>query len=204
MRLGILSTVQTAPSGSIGPMKRCFPVYLSLAALAAGSLRLNTPVWANLQQTGIHIAQSAQQPKVKLILSADKKVVKVDPQGKQTIVWQPLKGSVVVQPGDILRYTMTGESAMQKTVKNFVATQPIPNQTTYILSSAKGNGALLSFSIDGGKTFVSSPKIKVKLENGKEELRPAPATSYTHVRWNYGEKSIPAASIKASYEVRVK
>jgi uncharacterized repeat protein (TIGR01451 family) len=185
-------------------MKRRLSVYLSLAALTTGSLLLNSPVWANLQHTGIRIAQAAQQPKVKLILGAEKKVVKVDPQGKQTIVWQPLKGSVVVQPGDVLRYTMISESASQKTVRNFVATQPIPSKTTYILSSAKGSGAAFTFSIDGGKTFVASPKIKVTLANGKEELRPAPATRYTHVRWSYGQKLIPVASIKASYEVMVK
>lgn len=109
-----------------------------------------------------------------------------------------------MQPGNVLRYTMVSESASQKTVKNFVATQPIPNKTMYVLSSARGNGASLTFSIDGGKTFVANPKVKVKLENGKEELRPAPAQKYTHVRWNYGQKQIPVASIKASYEVIIK
>jgi uncharacterized repeat protein (TIGR01451 family) len=191
-------------SECINPMKRRLSVYLSLTVLTAGSLLLNSPVLANLQQAGMRIAQAVQQPKVKLILSAEKKIVQVDSQGQQTISWQPLKGSVVVQPGNVLRYTMTSESPNQKTVKNFVATQPIPNKTVYVLSSARGNGATLSFSIDGGKTFVASPKVKIKLENGKEELRPAPATRYTHVRWNYGQKSIPVASIKASYEVTIK
>jgi uncharacterized repeat protein (TIGR01451 family) len=186
-------------------MKRRLSVYLSIAALTTVPLLSNAPVWAGLQHTGTLIAQNSSNAKVQLNLGAEKRILKTDAQGKQQAFWQPLKGSVTVQPGDVLRYTLTSESGSQKTAKNFVATQPVPNKTTYILSSAKSSGgATLSFSIDGGKTFAAKPEIKVKLANGKEELRPAPAATYTHIRWNYGQRQVPLASIKASYEVVVK
>ena len=190
--------------GDLKSMKRRLSVCLGIVALATAPLLAHTPVWAGLQHTGTLIAQNRAQSKVNLILGVEKKIVKVDAQGKQMVSWQPLKGSVTVQPGNVLRYTLTSESASQKAVKNFVATQPVPKQTTYILSSAKGSGATMTFSIDGGKSFVASPNVKVKLANGKEELRPAPATSYTHIRWNYGQKQIPVNSIRASYDVTVR
>jgi uncharacterized repeat protein (TIGR01451 family) len=185
-------------------MNRRLSIGLGIIAVAAVPLFGNTPVLAGLQQAGSAIVQNVLQPKVQLKLSAEKKVTTVDVQGKKLVTWQPLKGSVTVQPGDVLRYTIASENAGDKPAKNLVVTQPIPPQTTYVLSSANANGAALTFSIDGGKTFVEKPMVKVKLANGKEELRPAPAEAYTHARWDYSNSLAAMATVKANYEVAVK
>lgn len=186
-------------------MNRRLSIGLGIVAVAAAiPFVSNTPVLANLQQAGSAIVKNVLQPKVQLKLSAEKKVTTVDAQGKKLVKWQPLKGAVTVQPGDVLRYTIASENAGEKPAKNLVVTQPIPKQTTYVLSSANANGAALTFSIDGGKTFVAKPMVKVKLADGKEELRPAPAEAYTHARWDYSNSLAPMASVKAIYEVAVK
>lgn len=185
-------------------MKQRLSIGLGVIAAAVIPVASNTPVFASLQQAGTTIVKNILQPKVQLEMSAAKKVVTVDTKGKQQVKWQDLKGEVTVQPGDVLRYTVSSKNAGDKPAKNLVVTQPIPQKTIYILKSAQANGAKLTFSIDGGKSFVAKPIVKVKLEDGKEALRPAPARAYTHARWNYGASVAPLAAVEASYEVAVK
>jgi uncharacterized repeat protein (TIGR01451 family) len=186
-------------------MKKSLSIGLSLfAAAAIVPVVSNTPVLANLQQAGTAIVKNILQPKVQLEMSAAKKVVVTNAEGKAEVKWQALKGQVTVQPGDVLRYTVASKNAGDKAAKNLVVTQPIPARTTYVLKSANPDGAKLTFSIDGGKNFVEKPMVKVKLEDGKEAMRPAPAAAYTHARWSYGDSIAPLASVKAAYEVAVK
>jgi uncharacterized repeat protein (TIGR01451 family) len=186
-------------------MKRQLLLGLSLLGFATAVPALgSTPVLANLQQAGTSIVQNILQPKVKLNLGAEKKVVTTDAKGQKLVSWQPLEGSVTVQPGDILRYTVASQNAGDKPAKNLVVTQPVPQQTSYVLESARANGAVLTFSIDSGKTFVERPMVTVKLADGQEELRPAPASAYTHARWDYHNSLAPMSTVKATYEVAVK
>jgi uncharacterized repeat protein (TIGR01451 family) len=184
-------------------MKR-FSIGLSILALAAlVPFATNTPVLANLQQAGAAIVKNVLQPKVQLALGAEKQVKSVDAQGKAQTTWQALKGEVTVHPGDVVRYTLTGENAGEKPAANLVLTQPVPAQTSYQLKSARANGAKLTYSIDGAKSFSAQPMVKVTLANGKTELQPAPASAYTHVRWDYSESLAPMAAVRASYDVAV-
>jgi uncharacterized repeat protein (TIGR01451 family) len=186
-------------------MKKSLSIGLSLfAAAMIVPVVSNTPVLANLQQAGSAMVKNILQPKVQLEMTAAKKVIVADATGKPEVKWQALKGNVTVQPGDVLRYSVASKNAGDKPAKNLVVTQPIPTRTIYVLKSAQANGAKLTFSIDGGKSFVEKPMVKVKLEDGKEALRSAPASAYTHARWNYGDSVAPLASVNATYEVAVK
>ena len=109
-------------------------------------------------------------------LEVEKKVIQTTVDGKPKVSWKALKGEAKVQPGDVLRYRVNGGNNGDKAVKNLAINQPIPEGTQYILKSATVNqnkGAKITYSIDGGKTFVENPTVKVKLENGKVENRPA-------------------------------
>ena len=67
------------------------------------------PGLASLWQSGSAVAQNIKsQPQIQLRLEAEKQVVTQDQQGKQSQKWQALKGQAVVQPGDVLRYTLNG------------------------------------------------------------------------------------------------
>jgi uncharacterized repeat protein (TIGR01451 family) len=185
-------------------MKRRLSIGLGILAIAVAIPFVSgTPVLAELQQAGSSIVKNILAPKVKLNLGAEKKVISVDAQGKQQISWKALDGSAV-QPGDVLRYTLVSENAGDKSAKDLKLTQPIPAQTLYTLDSAKANGAKLTYSIDGGKTFVEKPLVTVKLANGQEVQKPAPASSYTHIRWDYSNSLAPLATVRAAYEVAVK
>jgi uncharacterized repeat protein (TIGR01451 family) len=177
----------------------------TLALFAAIGLVNNAPAIASWQQgTTQEIAQAAS-PNVKLMLTVEKKNIVKDAQGKQQVTWQDLGSKAQVTSQDILRYTVNGNNQGNKAAKNLVVTQPISPQMTYIMNSAAGtNSAEITYSIDGGKTFVANPTIKVKLNNGQIDERPAPATAYTNVRWKFTQSIDPAGKVQASYQVKVR
>lgn len=185
-------------------MKRRLSIGLGLLAVAvAVPFASGTPVLANLQKAGEALVKQILQPEVKLVLSAEKQVVTTDAEGKEEITWEALEGNVTVQPGDVLRYSLLSENAGDKPASEFTITQPIPNQTQYVLDSARANGAKLAYSIDGGQTYSEQPMIEVTQPDGTVKLEPAPAEAYTHVQWDYSESLAPMASVKAVYEVAV-
>lgn len=178
----------------------------AIALIAVGTFGSEMPVLANLREVGTAIAQNVQrQPRVALRLGAEKKIVRTQ-QGKQQVAWQTLQGNVTVQPGDVLRYIVSGKNNSDRAVRNLVVTQPIPRQTAYVLNSATAtnNAAKITYSINNGKSFVAKPTVRVKLSNGKVETRPAPAEAYTHIRWKFDTAIAPATAVNGTYQVRVR
>lgn len=179
----------------------------AIAVIAAIPFIGEMPVSASLKSYAGAIAQQVQQqPQVQLRLTAQKKTVQKDPAGNPKVTWQPLEGSVVVYPKEVIRYTVTGTNNSDRAVNNLAFTQPIPNKTIYVLNSANtgNNSAKITYSIDNGKSFVENPTVQVKLPNGKVETRPAPATAYTHVRWNFESAIQPKAAVNGTYQVQVR
>lgn len=181
--------------------------HIFIAGMGAIALTGAIPGVANIWDTGSAFAQNTQrQEQVQLRLDAQKQVVQQQ-QGKQKVSWLSLQGKAVVQPGDVLRYVVTGENKSDRPVKNLTISQPIPKGMVYKLKSATVNanaGAKITYSIDGGRSFVDNPTVKVTLTNGKVETQSAPATVYTHIRWNFGT-SVPAkTTVKGTYEVQVR
>jgi uncharacterized repeat protein (TIGR01451 family) len=173
---------------------------LTAATFALALPFVSQPVMASLQQAGTTIAQAMQRPQVKLNLSAQKQV-----KTAEKTSWQALKGNVNVRPGDVLRYTVVGQNAGPVAAKQFAMTQPIPRQMTYQIGSARQDGsANVVYSIDGGKSFMAEPKVKIKTAEGQEILQPAPAEVYTHVRWQFKQGLNPKAQVNASYDVTVR
>ncbi|MEH1873801.1 hypothetical protein [Nostoc sp.] len=177
----------------------------AIALIATVPFVSQVPGMASLWHSTSAIAQNVKpQGQLQLHLEAEKQVVAQDQQGKQSKRWQPLKGQGVVQPGDVLRYTLTGENKSDRPVKNLTLNQPIPKGMVYVLKSTTvTNDAKISYSIDGGRSFVENPTVKVTLPDGKVETKPAPAIAYTHIRLQV--PSVAAKTIvKATYQTQVR
>lgn len=191
-------------------MKRSMIVgFGAIATLLLVPMLSSTSVLAQFQKTSEVLAQNTQrQPQVQLQLTAEKKVMLADAQGKPKMTWQKLSGQQTqVHPGDEIRYTFNGENTSTRPIKNLVVTQPIPKQMVYVLNSASVGaikGAEITYSIDGGKSFVKTPMVEVKKANGTVEKQPAPAEVYTHIRWNFGDAVAPTAVLNATYNVKVR
>ncbi|MEH1785480.1 MAG: hypothetical protein V7L23_07785 [Nostoc sp.] len=163
------------------------------------------PGIANVWHSTSAVAENVKtQGQIQLRLEAEKQVVAQDQQGKQSQKWEPLKGQVVVQPGDVLRYTLSGENKSDRPVKNLTFNQPIPQGMVYVLNSTNvANNAKVIYSIDGGRSFVENPTVKVTLPNGKVETKPAPASAYTHIRLQIPSLAAKT-TVKATYQTQVR
>jgi uncharacterized repeat protein (TIGR01451 family) len=84
-------------------------------------------------------------------------------------------------PGAEVIYTTSFANQGSKPVGNIVITNPVPANTTYVGSSAFGDKASISFSVNGGKTYATADSLIVKTSDGRE--RPALPGDYTHIRW---------------------
>ncbi|MBW4688803.1 MAG: hypothetical protein KME40_27890 [Komarekiella atlantica HA4396-MV6] len=184
---------------------------VSIAGIGAIALITTVPFVSQIPgvaafwQSGSAIAQNLKvQPQLQLRLEAQKQVVAKDQQGQLKISWQSLSGQAVVQPKDVLRYTLIGENKSDRQLKNLTLNQPIPQGMLYVLKSANiTNNAKITYSIDGGRSFVENPTIRVTLPNGKVETKPAPASIYTHIRLLV--PSVAAkTTVKATYQTQVR
>ena len=96
-------------------MKRRLSIGLGVLAIAvAVPFVSGTPVFANLQKAGAELVQKILQPEVKLVLSAEKKVIATNAAGEPEISWEAVEDNVTVRPGDVLRYTLLSENAGDK------------------------------------------------------------------------------------------
>jgi uncharacterized repeat protein (TIGR01451 family) len=180
-------------------------ILLGTITLVSVPVLFDTPVRASLQQATEAIVEAINRPEVKLILTADKKVEEVDAEGNKKIVWQGLEDGAEVLPGDSLRYTIQSENEGDLAAKKLVITQPIPEQMVYHLDSATSTANTdITYSIDGGETFVTEPMVEKTLEDGTVVEVPAPAELYTHVRWQFSGDLSAQKDASASYEVQVK
>lgn len=175
----------------------------TLGLVIALPLVNQTPVMAGFPHAREVIAQVAQKPTVQLNLTAAKKSIVITTGGQKQVKWENLADDAVVNPGDILRYTVSSENTGANPAKNLTITQPIPDRMVYELDTATSKSQTeVTYSTDNGETFVAEPIIKIKTENGKTIEKPAPAEIYTHIRWKFGSLA-PEAGIAAMYEVKV-
>ena len=116
----------------------------------------------------------------------------------------PLEKSTVVNPGEILDWTMTSENDGNAPALNYKAIGHVPRGTEFVAGSAKAEGANAVYSIDGGKTYSPQPMIEEKLADGSMKRVPAPVSMYTDVRYEWADPLAQGGKLSASYQVRVK
>jgi len=144
-------------------------------------------------------AYAMAAPDVKIDITAEK-VVLVEKSGKK--VEQRIIASEVL-PGDVLVYTLTYKNVGDEAAKDIKVNNPIPKDTAYVLDSAYGPGAKITFSVDGGKTFNEPSLLRYEVGvKGKVEKREASPEQYTDIRWAVEEVGVGKSGV-ASFRVRV-
>jgi uncharacterized repeat protein (TIGR01451 family) len=116
----------------------------------------------------------------------------------------PLEKSTVVNPGEILDWSITSENSGNAAALEYKTVGHIPRGTEFIAGSAKADGAKPLYSIDGGKSFSPQPLIEEKQADGSTKRVPAPVSMYTEIRYEWAEPLAQGGKLSASYKVRVK
>ena len=104
-------------------------------------------------------------------------------------------------PGTVIFYTSTFNNISAKPAGNISINNPVPANTTLVAASAYGEGMDIGYSADGGKTWATADRVKVKGADGKE--RAAGLSELTHIRWTQRGELAPGKQGEAGFRVVV-
>ena len=116
----------------------------------------------------------------------------------------PLEKSTVVNPGEVLDWTITSENGGNAAALEYKTVGHIPRGTEFVAESAKAEGAKAVYSIDGGKSYSPQPTVEEKQADGSIKRVPAPVSMYTDIRYEWSDPLVQGGKLSASYRVRVK
>jgi len=153
-----------------------------------------TTLIAGLAASSIAFAEG----EVELKTTAQQQVKVVDASGRE--VTKLVTASKVV-PGDEVIYTITARNLSDQAVESVVIDDPIPEHMTYVMGSAVGEGTVITFSIDGGKSFDRSENLVLTDASGTS--RTAEAKDYTNIRWTLETALAPAATRSVSFRAKL-
>lgn len=105
-----------------------------------------------------------------------------------------------VVPGESVVYTITFENVSDESADDITITNPVPEHLSYVPGSAFGPGAVIEFSVDGGRQYAAPDALFVA-DNG--EIRPAAAEDYTHIRWVLQDELASGAQGMARFRARL-
>jgi uncharacterized repeat protein (TIGR01451 family) len=164
--------------------------------ICAAANFVSLPAIASLQTTTSIVSRTPKESQLDLILQVEK---------FQNQAWKPLPSKISFQSGDRLRYRVKGHNQSVFSLAQVVITQPISKDTHYVLDSATGlHSAVVTFSIDEGKTYSATPMITVKQDNEKMDNQKAPVSLYTNIRWEFPGELPSQSPIDLSYQVQVR
>jgi uncharacterized repeat protein (TIGR01451 family) len=164
----------------------------TLARIFASPL---TAIAAAAQQPAMH-AVAINRPLVKLSLTGaierDSKTIAVEKAGP-------------VSPGEVVNFTMSSVNEGSAPAREYRAIGQIPQGASFVAGSALAENTIhISYSIDDGQQFSSSPMIDEKQADGTMKKVAAPVSMYTQVRFEWADPLAAGGKLIASYRVRVK
>jgi len=141
---------------------------------------------------------SMAQANVSINSASFQEQTKITASGEKVKEW--VKASKVV-PGTVIRYMNTLNNDGAKSATKLVIKNPIPKNMEYVANSAScSSGCVLSYSVDGGKSYKQPEKLY--LGEGKERHL-AKASEYTDIRWVVDSLGANAQS-SVEYKARLK
>lgn len=117
----------------------------------------------------------------------------------------PIEKAGAVGSGEIVNWNIVSSNVGNGQAHDYMTVGQIPKGTSFVEGSAKTEGrALVTYSIDGGKTFTATPVIAEKQADGSMKQVVAPVSMYTQVRYEWTDPLAAGGKLSASYQVRVK
>lgn len=140
------------------------------------------------------------KPVLEIAVTQLKQVIE-ERDGAQRVKLVPTREA---QPGDVVQYVLAYANRGDEIARDAVIDDAIPKGTTYLANTAAGEGAEITFSSDGGRSYAPAVKLtyEIKLPNGVVEKRMATPSDYTHVRWTVKQVA-PGSSGTVSFKVKV-
>lgn len=136
---------------------------------------------------------------IELKTKAEIEITVIDDKGKKKIKRTPASRVI---PGTEVIYTITATNTGKQAAAKINVKDPVPKDMLYIDGSASGKNTLITFSVDGGKTYAKAKKLFVKDSDGKSVR--ATAKDYTDIRWAFQFVLKPKQSASVWFKAKVK
>lgn len=169
--------------------KRSRALALAILALAAATAA------AAVTQKQLAARSAAGHPEVKVTLAA------TVARGAERVA---LDKAGAIHPGEVLDWKITSANEGDGAARQYKATGQVPQGTSFVPGSAAAESAVVTYSIDNGKTFSAQPTVEEKQADGTVKRVAAPASLYTQVRYEWNDPLAAGSALSASYQVRVK
>ncbi len=140
------------------------------------------------------LASAPAAAEVAAVQTVQKELVIVDKDGREKIV---RKTADRAKPGEQVIYALRYENVAGGPAEGMTLVMPVPGEITYVEGSITGPRSNVTFSADGGATYVARGRLSVT-QAGK--ARPATNTDITHIKWTLAEPL--AASEKGEVSFR--
>ena len=101
-----------------------------------------------------------------------------------------------VTPGERVLYTISYANEGDDPAANVKLVMPVPAEVAYVENSARGDGARIAYSVDGGQTFSPRGDLTITVDG---ESRMALAEEITHIRWTFTDAIEPGVTGDVGY-----
>ncbi len=108
----------------------------------------------------------------------EKEIVTRDNNGNETT--ERIKAEKVT-PGEEVIYSLRFSNDGDAPAEAVILVMPVPSEVSYVEGSVGGQTAKITFSADGGQTYVARGRLTVS-EDGED--RPAKSNEITHIKWS--------------------
>jgi len=104
--------------------------------------------------------------------TVQKEIITFDENGAEQVRYESAE---LVTPGERIAYSIDYINDRAEPAANLELMMPVPGVVSYAEGSARGNGTLITYSVDG-TNFVDRSALRV-------DDRPALAEDITHIKW---------------------
>jgi uncharacterized repeat protein (TIGR01451 family) len=116
----------------------------------------------------------------------------------------PVEKAALVKSGEILDWTITSVNEGNAPASEYNAVGKVPPGMQFVVGSANADGsAAVTFSIDNGKSFSSTPTVDERQADGSVKKVPAPVSMYNQIRYSWAAPLNEGDKVNASYKVRL-
>lgn len=155
---------------------------------------------ALLLLSGAGIALAApNDPTVLIKTEALMEMEVATPEGRREIKRVPLTQAV---PGQMVVFVNTVTNQAKFPAEGVMVVNPIPQQMAYVDGTAGGDDVVITYSVDGGRTFDRPGKLQILGVDGLP--RTATGNDYTNIRWQFVKPLPPGAVEQVEFRAVVK
>jgi uncharacterized repeat protein (TIGR01451 family) len=121
-----------------------------------------------------------------------------DEQGREALRRVPVSKVV---PGTQVIWTLSATNVCAAPADKVFIDNPVPEHMQLVADSVRGNGAEISYSLDG-KRFAAPEQLKVVDADGQP--RAARSDEYKHIRWSFRNSIGPGQLAAATFRATVR